>query len=110
MGVALSTSRFFLLFFGVLTVCHGGPALVAPVVIHIDATVDPTLQSIEGELYLSDDHTEPTVDPHTKLPLPKDDRTHFRTFRGRAEQGKIGDPSHHSATRSVLHHIATAFR
>lgn len=61
--------------------------------VHIEATVDPSLQTIEGEIYIDEATAKGPirwVDPHTKLPLPTDDRTHFRTFPGRKERGKIG--------------------
>ena len=71
----------------------GWTTAVAAPLIHINAVVDPTLQFIEGDIYIDEAaNIGPIrwVDPHTKLPLPTDDRTYFRTFPGRAERGKIG--------------------
>ena len=66
-----------------ITIGHAEPSVL------IRAEVDPSLQFITGVIEFQDTEVHTLSDPLALLPLPKDDRTLFRTYPGRPERGLI---------------------
>lgn len=71
----------------------GAPAWTAegeaePIAVELRATLAPDLRTIEVQVY-TDDTVHSWVDPLAHLPVPPDDRTLLRTWRGRPRPGHI---------------------